>query len=94
MYVPATDIWTTKAAMNTPSAYLCTCVSRDEIYAMGGEHTYNFEKYNVVNDSWTVLTPLPFQLKAAAAVSLNGRLYVIGGFVDGSYSDAIYEYLP
>jgi N-acetylneuraminic acid mutarotase len=94
MYDPAIDSWTSRASLNTASAYLCACAINDKIYVMGGRHTYDFERYDVSTDSWTKLTQLPFQLKSAAAVSLNGRLYIIGGFVDANYSNAIYEYLP
>lgn len=38
------------------------------------------DKYSVERDSWRRVSPLPLQLACHAVVTVNNKLYVIGGW--------------
>lgn len=38
------------------------------------------DKYSVERDSWRRMSPLPLQLACHAVVTVNNKLYVIGGW--------------
>src|SRR5207244_2077421 len=54
------------------------------------------EAYDPATDSWTIRAPLPRPLNHPAAAGLNGRLYVMGGFDNGTGRPvaSLYEYDP
>jgi N-acetylneuraminic acid mutarotase len=58
-------------------------INNTAIYVFGGEDltkTYNNnEKYNVKNNKWESKEPLPTARHGLAAVSVNDKIYVIGG---------------
>jgi N-acetylneuraminic acid mutarotase len=61
----------------------------DNIYVIGGvdkpgNALDTVEVYNIKNDSWKKVAPLPQPLHHSAASSFNGKIYVIGG--SSSYS--------
>jgi N-acetylneuraminic acid mutarotase len=37
------------------------------------------QKYNVANDSWTTVAPMPIALNHINAAAVNGKIYVLGG---------------
>ena len=56
----------------------------DNIYVIGGldkpgKALDTVEFYNIKNESWKRVAPLPKPLHHAAAASFNGKIYVIGG---------------
>jgi hypothetical protein len=52
-------------------------------------------KYGPDADRWSRGASIPRALHHAAAVGLNGKLYVIGGFVEGwTPTDEVHEYDP
>ena len=56
----------------------------DNIYVIGGvdkpgNALDTVEVYNIKNDSWKKVAPLPQPLHHSAASSFNGKVYVIGG---------------
>ena len=58
----------------------------DNIYLIGGldgsgDVLNVVEVYNIQNNSWKSLAPLPQPLHHAATSSYNGKIYVIGGFI-------------
>jgi N-acetylneuraminic acid mutarotase len=58
----------------------------DNIYVIGGfdesgEVLNIVEVYNVNNDSWNSIAPLPEPLHHTASATFDGKIYVIGGFV-------------
>lgn len=38
------------------------------------------DKYSVEQDNWKTVSPLPLQLACHAVVTVNNKLYVIGGW--------------
>jgi N-acetylneuraminic acid mutarotase len=66
----------------------------DNIYVIGGvdkpgKALDRVEVYNIKNDSWKKVAPLPQPLHHSAASSFNGKVYVIGGSSSYSSSDWI-----
>jgi N-acetylneuraminic acid mutarotase len=90
-YDPATDTWTRKADMPTARAALATVVVNDRIYAIGGsdreisEESYStlsvVEEYDPATDIWIKKTDMPTARGGLSAISLNGKVYAIGGCI-------------
>jgi len=62
-----------------------------KIHAVGGvgrnrRNSPAHEVYDPANDSWRDLAPLPTPRDHLAAAVVDGRLYAIGGRVNGSYA--------
>ena len=85
---PEESHWTTGAPMPTPRSEITGTVLDDKIYIIGGfddsgHSTPTIEMYDPLLDKWTQVTSLPQPLDhttaAAAAVSYDGKLYVVGG---------------
>jgi N-acetylneuraminic acid mutarotase len=59
----------------------------------GGQR--ELEIYDPSGDHWTRGASIPRALHHTAAVGLNGKLYVVGGFVEGwTPTDDVHEYDP
>ncbi|MDW3627240.1 MAG: kelch repeat-containing protein, partial [Nitrososphaeraceae archaeon] len=43
------------------------------------------EVYNIKNNSWNTITPLPQLLHHTAATTFNGSIYVIGGYTNNNW---------
>lgn len=60
----------------------------NDLYVIGGQMkiknqyliTNCVDKYSVERDNWKRVSPLPLQLACHAVVTLNNKLYVIGGW--------------
>ncbi|XP_053752756.1 kelch repeat and BTB domain-containing protein 12 isoform X2 [Panthera pardus] len=67
--------------------YALGCVCND-LYVIGGQMkvknqyliTNCVDKYSIERDSWRRVSPLPLQLACHAVVTVNNKLYVIGGW--------------
>jgi N-acetylneuraminic acid mutarotase len=87
VYDPATDTWTKKADMPNPRVGLRGVSVNGKIYVMGGvvngntaENVLNLlEEYDPVTDTWTQKTDMPTARWNLAAVTVNGKIYAIGG---------------
>ena len=106
-YDPVADSWTTLANMPTAlgdarSAY---AANTNKVYVFGGiTDFFNgivtdiVQIYDVAANTWTTGTPMPETRFFASATyySGNGKIYVIGGFLDVFSSDAnqTWEYDP
>jgi N-acetylneuraminic acid mutarotase len=68
-----------------------------KIYVCGGSLsgpvTNIVEEYDVLSDSWTTKAPLPFSQLEGLGATVNGKVYVIGGY-DGNALDNVQEYDP
>lgn len=91
-YNPMNDTWTIKTPMPT-ARYVLAAVRRpadDLIYAIGGANTDSqtlntVEIYNPATGVWSSGLPLNTgRFSPAATVGADGRIYVIGGFNNGS----------
>ena len=90
-YDPATDTWTQKADMPSRRTFLSACTVDGKIYAFGGalagvaELTEGdrflsaLEIYDPATDTWTRGADMMTPRAGAAAVTVDGKIYVIGG---------------
>jgi N-acetylneuraminic acid mutarotase len=67
-----------------------------KIYVVGGfRGERELEIYDPSTDRWSRGALIPRALHHAAAVGLNDKLYVMGGFVEGwTPTDEVHEYDP
>jgi N-acetylneuraminic acid mutarotase len=86
MYDPATDTWTTKAPMPTPTAFLQANVVDDKIYLISGMTNVYYPTlssamwiYDPTNDSWSSAAPIPTSVFYYASAVVNNRIYIEGG---------------
>lgn len=80
--------WTLGEEMPTNRTEITASVIGDKIYVIGGAD-YNsdgavniVEIYDPNTDQWTNGAPLPYPLDHAPSVAHNGKIYVIGGFLE------------
>jgi len=65
--------------------------------AQGQDATPLAQAYNPATDTWQTLAPIPQGLSHAGATSLNGKVYVVGGFTANVHAgavDSVFEYDP
>ncbi len=103
--------WTTAAPAPTQRTEVAAAAIENNIYVVGGFNKPNLqnvlkfaisnevEVYHTASDSWSVTTPLPEGRHHAGIASLNGLLYVIGGFTKSLMSvweavPTVYQYNP
>jgi N-acetylneuraminic acid mutarotase len=94
-YDPAEDRWRTRAPMPTPRGALAAAVIDGRIHAVGGvggtgrvgrrKNSDAHEVYDPAADKWLTRAPLPTPRDHLAAAAEGGRLYAIGGRIDGDY---------
>jgi N-acetylneuraminic acid mutarotase len=103
MYDPATDTWTTKSPMPTPTTYLQANVVDDKIYLISGmTNVYNPTLsnatwvYDPATDSWSTAAPIPTSVFSYASAVVNNQIYIEGGELSGSphYSNLNQIYDP
>ena len=94
-YDPASDNWTEKHTMAQPAHHIMLTESGGKLYVFGGfthvgndpyvawHPINNSWVYDPGNDSWKALAPMPTPRGAGAAVTLGGKIYVIGGANSG-----------
>ena len=100
-YDPATDTWTTKAPLPTPTNDPATVVVNDKIYVIGGVGAYSEEpgaetyflsdvmRYDPSSDTWSKEGNLKVPRTALAASVVAGRIYVLGGHEDRNVEPVI-----
>ena len=71
--------WTAAPSLPTPRSAHAVTVAGGAIYILGGPGNRNVDRFD--GRAWRTVTQLPGPaLNASAAVTLGGRVYVIGGF--------------
>jgi N-acetylneuraminic acid mutarotase len=91
-YDPAKNEWEAKADMSTARQRLSTSVVDGIIYAIGGESqrvpfgisTPKVEAYDPANDKWETKADMPTRRTAVTTCVVDGIIYAIGGYQDGS----------
>jgi hypothetical protein len=82
-FQPATNTWSSKAAMPTPRTNMGAAVLGSLIYVYGGINSSvlkdQVEVYDTVANSWTTRANLPFPWYYHTGFALNGALYSLGG---------------
>ena len=103
--------WTTAAPALTQRTEVAAAAIAGKIYVVGGFNKPNLqnalkfaisnevEVYDTASDSWSNTTPLPEGRHHAGIASLNGLLYVVGGFTKSFMSiwdavSTVYQYNP
>jgi len=104
-------IWTIAAPAPTQRTEVAAAAIEGKIYVVGGfnkpsvQNALKFaisndaEVYDTASDSWSVTTPLPERRHHAGIASLNGLLYIMGGFTKSFMSiwhaiPTVYQYNP
>jgi hypothetical protein len=103
-YDPATDAYAELAPLPVPRDHLNLLAVDGALYAIAGrvladgqgyDDLETFERYDVANDTWTTLPPVPFGRGGQAAALVAGHIVVAGGEVaDGPFDvfDAVHAY--
>jgi N-acetylneuraminic acid mutarotase len=106
-----TGTWSKAAPAPTERTEVVSAVLEGKIYVVGGFSKPSLENvlklaissdvevYDPVADAWSISTPLPEGRHHAGIASLNGFLYVIGGFTKSFLSiwhavPTVYQYNP
>ncbi|MBP6058340.1 MAG: galactose oxidase [Nitrosomonas sp.] len=106
-----TGTWTTAAPAPTQRTEVAAAAIADKIYVVGGFNRPNLDNvlkfaisnevavYDTAADSWSFTTPLPEGRHHVGIASLNGMLYVVGGFTKSFLSvwhavATVYQYNP
>ena len=91
--------WIEKSPMPSARSELTTLVYEEKIYVLGGigkdKALSSFEVYDTIEDKWTILASLPIPNHHGSLGIVNGKIYLIGGFVDLTWRHAngiIYQY--
>jgi Kelch motif len=89
-YDPVYNVWNSMLApMPTNRIGLAAAVVGDYIYAIGGRtgsapNGYGkmnvVERYDIYNNAWTTVAPLPAARSDMAAAVVGGKIYIFGGF--------------
>jgi N-acetylneuraminic acid mutarotase len=96
-YNPATDTWTEKTSMPTSRSYFGTAVYQNKIYCIGGKTLWKIdvnvtnvnEVYDTESDSWETKTPMPVGRYGIVANVVDGKIYLIGGWIRSESSSNI-----
>src|SRR5712691_1555954 len=95
-------VWSEKARLLEPRGEVAAASVDGRIYLLGGSalgedaQTLN-EEYDPGADRWRVRAPMPRGLSHVGAVGMNGKIYVVGGFIRNVHlgaQDAAFEYDP
>ena len=80
-------LWINQAPLSLARQEVGAARIGDKVYVVGGlvsnnplTATETVEAYHIPADTWEFVAPLPFPLDHASVVSLNGELYVLGGY--------------
>lgn len=78
---PATETWSTRAAMPTARSGGAAAVIDGKIYVAGGRppRGNDFAVYDPATDRWQVLPDLPTQRNHLGVAAVDRRLYAVGG---------------
>ena len=103
VYDPHTDAWSNCASMPTGRANLAAAETGGKIYVIGGYRDSGssgttlstVEAYDPATDTWEAKASMPKPLCYMKAVSLNGKIYVTGGFYNEDTAvGTLYKYDP
>ena len=93
-YNPATNSWTSRAAMNTIRSEFGAAAVNGKIYAIGGKSSGNaissVEEYNPDTNTWTAKNNMPSARRGFGTAVVNNKIYVIGGESVDSTGKTVY----
>ncbi|RXM95630.1 Kelch-like protein 31 [Acipenser ruthenus] len=88
-YDPTTDSWARAADLSTPRGWHCAASLGDRAYVVGGSQlgprgervdVLPVESFNPATGQWSYMAPLPVGVSTAGLTSVEGRLYLLGGW--------------
>lgn len=90
-YSPGTDTWTMICPMASTRSSACV-VGCYALYVIGGVNFYGMslnsvEKYDPSTDTWCEVSPLTNKRASACGALSNGKIYVIGKFLNSVYTN-------
>ena len=96
------SFWTNGSSIPTPRTEVSATAVGDSVYVIGGfnvqgQPTKIVEIYNTRNNTWSSAAPLPHTSHHTAATrSFDGKVYVVGGFLDSQWtpSNRLFIYDP
>src|SRR5919199_3542885 len=96
------SFWTNSSPIPTPRTEVSATAVGYSVYVIGGfnaqgQPTNIVEVYNTKNNTWSSAAPLPHTLHhTAAATSSDGKIYVVGGYLDSQWtpSNRLFIYDP
>ena len=97
---PEAATWTFGESMSQRRSYVAAAEIDGQVYAAGGMVGETgrpldlLARYDPATDNWETLRRLPEAVRAGAAASVDGVLYVIGGTTAAGNSSAVYAYDP
>ncbi len=102
LHSKSTGYWTTGASSPTPKMESAYTSLGAKIYIVAGygetgkRNKNSVEVYDTRNNTWnTGIPPIPVNLNHAAAASYNGKIYVVGGYLDNKIpSNRLFIYNP
>ena len=94
--------WGLRTGLIAPNSELAFAELNRKFYLLGGypasrQTVRTVQVYDIASDSWELGPPLPQPNNHGMAVSVNGRVYLIGGQTtadDPSFVDTVYELDP
>ena len=96
-----TNYWTKGANSVIPKMESAYTSVGDKIYIIAGygetgkRNKNSVEVYDTKTDSWSTAAPVPENLNHASAATLNGKIYLVGGFLDDKIpSNKLFIYDP
>uniref|UniRef100_A0A8C2FRZ7 Kelch-like family member 31 n=1 Tax=Cyprinus carpio TaxID=7962 RepID=A0A8C2FRZ7_CYPCA len=104
-YDPSTDSWQDKNSLSTPRGWHCSVSVGDRAYVLGGSQlggrgervdVLPVECYNPHSGQWSYVAPLLTGVSTAGAVTLNNKIYLLGGWneIEKKYKKCIQVYNP
>jgi DNA-binding CsgD family transcriptional regulator/N-acetylneuraminic acid mutarotase len=98
-YNPTLDSWSNLQAKPTPVSDTQAVLIQEKIYIPGGKlsdgkPSNRLETYNFQTRSWETHHPLPISLYGSGIATLEGNLYVFGGWDGKQFSHTVYIYTP
>ncbi len=99
MYNAQTNAWVTKRKMNFDRAFASSALLNEKVYVFGGltsDSSINFEIYDIAFDnwSWSEENVMPQARSHATAITFHGKIYLVGGKIDGEPTNIVSIYNP
>ena len=77
--------------MGTARLLLAVAVLDGNLYAVGGESSYNYlssvERYDLAANAWEAVAPMGTERSEHGAAVLDGKLYAVGGEKENNEED-------
>jgi kelch-like protein 17 (actinfilin)/kelch-like protein 20 len=101
-YEASTNVWTAAAPMRVARNKAGAAVLNGRLYVAGGSsgntvtsnHLRSVERYDPSTNSWETVAPMSTTRRGFVVAELDGKLYAVGGIVEGGSTDSVERYDP